>query len=74
MYLLVLTGAILTCAGLSKAVPALARPMIIAVVVLLGATAFAPGLAPGLRILAGILTLVVGLAAVGRLRTGVPTH
>ena len=74
MYLPAITAAILICLGVSKAVPALARPAIIAAIVLLAATAFAPDLAPGLRILAGVLTLAVAVAGVRRLRTDVPTQ
>jgi hypothetical protein len=69
-FYVAISSAILLCAAISHALPAAARPSMIAAVLLMGATAFAPGLAPSARVLALVSTAVVAVACVQQLRTG----
>ena len=67
-YLAAIGAAIFVCLGLSRVVPSWRRPLMIVVVALMAATAFAPGLAPGVRILAVALTAALAIACVRGLR------
>jgi|GEM_PF-7103042 len=61
IYLPAITAAILVCLGVSRAIPALQRPAMVVGVLLMAATAFAPDLAPGLRVLAAGLTAALAI-------------
>jgi hypothetical protein len=71
-FYVAISSAILLCAVLSHALPATTRPAMIVAVSLMGATAFAPGLAPGARVLAVVSTVIVAVACAQQLRTGSP--
>ncbi|MEA2220324.1 MAG: hypothetical protein QOJ35_2950 [Solirubrobacteraceae bacterium] len=71
-FYVAITSAILLCAVLSHALPSFTRVSMVVAVTLMGATAFAPGLAPGGRVLAVVCTVIVAVACAQQLRTGSP--
>jgi hypothetical protein len=58
MYLPIVAGAAVACFVFSMAIPAWRRPLMVAAVLLVAATVFAPDLAPGLRVLAAALAIL----------------
>jgi hypothetical protein len=68
MYLPAIVGATLVCVGLSAAMPASRRPLMVVVVLLVAATVFAPDIALGIRVLGAMLTVIIAVACVRQLR------
>jgi hypothetical protein len=67
-YLPAITGAVLVCLGLSRAMPAWRQPLMVIALVLLAATVFVPDIALGIRILAAVLTVALAVVYVLQLR------
>lgn len=67
-YLPTIFGALLVCMALAAAMPALRRPVMVVELVLLGAMAFAPDIAVGLRVFAAAMTAVFAVQCVRQLR------
>jgi hypothetical protein len=68
MYLPTIAGAIIVCAGLSRAFPALRRPVMVVAVLLVAALAFAPDIALALRVLAAVFAAIGAVVCARQLR------
>jgi hypothetical protein len=68
IYMATIVGSSMVCLGLSRAVPSLRRPLMVVVVVLVAAFAFAPDIAPGIRVLAAVSAAIGAVVCARQLR------
>jgi uncharacterized membrane protein YqjE len=68
IYMPAIVGAFMVCLALSSAIPSLRRSLMVVTVVLVAALAFAPNIAPGIRVLALVFAAIGAVACAWKLR------
>lgn len=68
IYMPAIVGAFMVCLGLSSVIPSLRRPLMVVIVVLVAALAFAPDIAPGIRVLALVFAAIGAVGCARKLR------